>query len=674
MLVCWEWLSQYTNLTTTADDLALQFAMSGLNHEGTELVGEDTVIDLEVTSNRSDCLGHIGVAREASVLLSQPLKIPTASPKTISDPASSHISVRNDFVEACPQYTARVIRGVKVGPSPDWLKRRLEAIGIASVNNVVDVTNYVMMECGQPLHAFDLSRLKGNQIVVRPAAKAEKLIAIDHREYELDQQMVVIADAEAPVALGGVMGGAESEVSEKTTDLLIEAAAFTPLSIRRTARKLKLHSPSSFRFERRPDPQGLDWASLRCCDLILEVAGGSLCDGVVIAGTGTESPQPVTLRRRQLKRILGIDIPTERTDTILSQLGCEMAESSSEEVTVVPPSWRGDLTREADLIEEVARIHGYDKIPEDVTVPMTVAQKRPKDIVLSRVRNCLSAAGIDEAMTPSVVPERVDSAGSTWSQRSGLATETSMLQGAKVLRRSILPSLLTAKYENQAQANYDVSLYEVANIYLPRQDAAALPVEQSTLSILTGADLRRLRGVVEEIIAQTCPPNSDVQWSITESEIFESGTAMQVSVGSNVVGFVGEIAGKTRSEFSLQGTLVGAEISLDVLSSNLQEVRTTLNVSPYPAVSRDLNFILSESTNWGELSECCETAGGELLRRVEYRETYRDAKKDGDDTKRILLSLTFQSNERTLTGDEVDRAVQAIVQACKEQHAAKLLG
>lgn len=674
MLVCWEWLSQYTDLNVSADDLALQFAMSGLNHEGTEQVGQDTVIDLEVTSNRSDCLGHIGVAREAAVLLSQPLKTPTPAPKCSSDRAGDFISVRNEFPEACPNYTARVIRGVKVGPSPEWLRRRLEAIGINSVNNVVDVTNYVMMECGQPLHAFDLSGIGGAQIVVRPAKDGEKLVAIDHREYELDSQMVVIADAQRAVALGGVMGGAESEVSETTKDLLIEAAAFTPLSIRRTARKLKLHSPSSFRFERRPDPQGLDWASLRCCKLILDVAGGQLCHGIVSAGETPPACEPITLRRKQLQRILGIDVPAARTDEILSSLGCEVKDSQAESLIVVPPSWRGDLTREADLIEEVARIYGYDKIPEDVTVPMTVAQKRPKDIVLSRARVCLSAAGIDEAMTPSVILEKLDAAGSTWTQRPALATDTSMLQGAKVLRRSILPSLLAAKYENQAQSNYDVSLYEVANIYLPQEDPAALPSEQSTLAIVSAGDLRQLRGVVEEVIAQVCPPDISLEWKICQRDLFETGTGMQISIGGVIAGFVGLISAQSQTAFGLQAAVAAAELSIDVLSNNLQEVRTTQRVSAYPAVSRDLNFVVGESTTWGELSACCQTAGGELFQSIDYRETYRDPKKDGEATKRILLSITFQSTDRTLTGEEVDNAVQAIVSACQKQLSAKLLG
>ncbi|GAB5405130.1 MAG: phenylalanine--tRNA ligase subunit beta [Aureliella sp.] len=674
MLVCWEWLSQYTELNVEADDLANQFAMSGLNHEGTETVGADTVLDLEVTSNRGDCLGHIGVAREAAVLLGGELKIPPASPSVVADAASNAITVENDFPDACPLYTARVMRGVKVGPSPEWLVRRLAAIGISSVNNVVDATNYVMMECGQPLHAFDLSKIEGKKIIVRPANAKEKLVAIDHRTYELDEQMVVIADSAKSVALGGVMGGAESEVGETTTDLLIEAATFNPLPIRRAARKLKLHSPSSFRFERRPDPAGLDWASRRCCELIAEVAGGEILSGCVQAGSEPAERETVQLRRGQIPRILGIEVPAKRTDEILEQLGCKIAQSTDTEIVVQPPSWRGDLTREVDLIEEVARIYGYEQIPEDVNVPMTVAARRPKDIAMQRVRQVLSAAGIDEAMTPSVVGDDLEKTASVWTEHSPLATDTPLLLGAKLLRRSVLPSLLAAKYNNQAQSIRDVQLYELATIYLPTGKAGELPTEQSTLGIQTTADLQSLRGIVEEIIGQVCPRDIAVRWELHPHEFFVDGSSLKITVDGAVFGFLGLVSQKVQDAFNLDQPVAGAELNVDVLSRNLEEVRTTLNVSPFPAISRDLNFVVPEQCLWADLSEACHAAGGDLLQRVDYVETYRNAKKDGDDHKRILLSATFQSMDRTLTGTEVDQAVDSIVANCLNKLSAKLLG
>ena len=272
MIVSWEWLGQYVALEMPLEDLTTRLTMSGLNLEGTESIGDDTAIDLEVTSNRPDCLGHIGVAREVSVLYGLPLGTPDPRPKTCNDPVSEQTSVEITCPDLCPRYTARVLQGVRVGPSPDWLVQRLATVGITSINNIVDVTNYVLLETGQPLHAFDFDKLDEGRIVVREATADEEFQAINHTTYKLAPGMCVIADASKAVALAGVMGGAETEICESTTSVLIETAEFAPLSVRNTARTLSLFSDSSFRFERGIDPHGIDTASRRCCELILELA------------------------------------------------------------------------------------------------------------------------------------------------------------------------------------------------------------------------------------------------------------------------------------------------------------------------------------------------------------------------------------------------------------------
>ncbi len=396
--------------------------MTGLNHESTSIVGSDPVIDLEVTSNRGDCLGHIGVAREAAVLLKQELCIPQPKPKEAATVAQQIVTVENRFLDGCPRYIARVIKGVKVGPSPEWLRRRLAAIGVKSINNIVDATNYVMFECGQPLHAFDLSQVRGGKVIVRPAAAKEAFVAIDHKTYQLDPSMVVIADAERAIALGGVMGGVDSEVTESTVDILLETADFVPLSIRRTARKLKLHSPSSYRYERKIDPKQMEWASLRCCELILQLACGELAAGSVDTGDKSGSPSPITLRARRIRDVLGIEVPWSESIDILTRLGCMVnvdtpaiaAVSGDEAALIQPPSYRMDLVREIDLIEEIARIYGYDKIPEDAMVPMVSSARRPRDVMMTTVRNVCCGFGFDETMTPSLVGKSPALAISPW--------------------------------------------------------------------------------------------------------------------------------------------------------------------------------------------------------------------------------------------------------------------
>ncbi|MCG8653832.1 MAG: phenylalanine--tRNA ligase subunit beta, partial [Pirellulales bacterium] len=457
------------------EELALRLSLSGLNHEETETIDDGIVIDLEVTSNRGDCLGHIGVAREIGVLYGLPVRVPEVNLQTSAEPVDSLLTVENRFVQACPRYTARVIRGVRVGPSPDWLVEALRSIfwkrrkdgkldHYQPVNNVVDATNFVLMECGQPLHAFDLAKIKDSKIVVRPAENGETMEAIDHTQYTLESSMCVIADAENPAAVAGVMGGADSEVSEKTTDLVIESAIFTPLSVRRTARKLKLHSPSSYRFERRVDPVGVDWASRRVCEIITEIAGGEVAAGVIDTAPEIPPRSPIVLRAAELERILGITIDAGEVTRILTELGCRAAgQASPTQAEYVPPSWRHDLTREADLIEEVARIHGYDQIPEDAPIPVAPSAKRPFDVAIERVRSVLLATGINEAMTPSVVRADLDQMVSPWTDLPALQTQTPMLKGSRLLRRSLLPSLLEGRATNWAKASLEADLYEIAH-------------------------------------------------------------------------------------------------------------------------------------------------------------------------------------------------------------------
>ena len=674
MLVCWEWLSQYVNLTTHPDTLAHRFAMSGLNHESTTHAGQDTVIDLEVTSNRGDCLGHIGIAREASVLLSTPLRIPNPQPKANGAPVSELLQIENQFGAGCLRYTARVIRGVKIGRSPAWLARRLAAIGLKSVNNVVDVTNYVMMECGQPLHAFDLDHIRGGKIIVRAALQNEKFLAIDHHTYELDERMVVIADAERAVALGGVMGGADSEVSETTTDLLIESAAFEPLLIRRAARKLKLQSPSSYRFERRPDPAGLDWASRRCCELILEIAGGTLCAGFIDTAADPPPREEIRFRLAQIERILGIDISTQETERILAALGCQVSTINPSTMSVAPPSWRADLQREVDLIEEVARIYGYEKIPEDVAVPLAVAAQRPKDIALRRARSVLSAYGVDEAMTPSVVTEQLDQCGSVWTDAPALTTEIPLLIGAKFLRRAILPSLLAAKYTNQSQSVRDAQLYEVATVFIPDAAGTLLPREQSVLALVGWSDLSPVKGVVEDLIGQIASKQTQVQWVVFDHPGFAAGSSQRVELDGEVLGYVGLVHPKIQSRLALEQPVAAAELNFDLLTRSLEEVRRADAVSAFPAVARDLNFVVDEPLRWSDLEAACRASGGEFLKSISYRETYRDPQKDGVNKKRTLLTLHFQSMDRTLNSEEVELAVAAIISQCGHKFSAKLLG
>ena len=608
MIVSWNWLKEYVDLDLPATDVERRLMLAGLNHEGTDVVGEDLAIDLEVTSNRPDCLGHIGVAREAAVLFGKPLKLPAASPTTSTTPVTDLSRVTLHSPELCPRYTARVIRGVKIKASPQWMVDRLRTIGIASINIVVDVTNFVLMECGQPLHAFDLGRLDGREIIVREAKPGEQFLAINHKTYSLETGMCVIADRSRAVGLGGVMGGADTEVGPATTDVLMEAAEFDPVSIRNTARRLNLHSDSSYRFERGLDPEGVDWASRRACELILDLAGGELAAGVIDVGRRPVLREPIVLRLSQLERILGISVPPETVRRILTALGTKVQTADANQIEIIPPGWRRDLAREIDLVEEVARIHGYDAIPEDVQVPMAASARTNRDRVLGKVRAALVGAGVDEAMTLSAVEAPISEAFSPWTDVAALHSPTPILRRADRLRRSLIPSLLLARRTNEAVANPPAELFEIARVYLPRKND--LPQEELMLALSSGGDFLRIKGILEVILITLKTPLV-LESTAFEHPLLQAGRAVELTLDGERLGFLGEVSSGGLKQFELRRATTVAEVRVEtVLEQVARLIPQSADLSPYPAVVRDFNLVVDESYNsWGALERTSARVG-----------------------------------------------------------------
>lgn len=671
MIISWNWIKDYVDLNMTADELADRLAMSGLNHEGTESVGDDLAIDLEVTSNRPDWLGHVGVAREVSVLWGTPLRRPIIELDESATNVQDLVKVRIDCPELCSRYTARVLRDVPVGPSPDWLVQRLATLGIASISNIVDITNYVMMECGQPLHAFDLAKVQDGTVIIRHAAAREPFTAIDHHTYELEDRMCVIADASRPIALGGVMGGADTEVTSATTDVLIESADFAALSIRATARALRLHSPSSYRFERGVDPQGIDWASRRACQLIQQLGGGELAAGVVdVQANPAPAPKPVVLRFSQIKRVLGIELDRDHVLKILTDLGMESTTSDSLSATFIRPSWRRDLTREVDLIEEVARVHGYDEIPEDVGVPMVPSHRQDRHRVLSHVRSVLTASGFNEAMTASVVDDRASNSFSPWSDAEPIRCSIPMLRGANCLRRSLVPSLLESRRINESLANESIELFETAKVYLPSKKG--LPEEYWNLALTSGRDFRGVKGTIEAILA-AMHITATLHALPYRSDFLDASCCCQLELDGQLLGFLGAVSKQGRKGIGLRGETVIAELKLAVLESHANLVPQQMALSQYPAINYDFNFIVEEAVRWSDLENTVKSAAGSFAESIEYQETYRDAQRDGANHKRLLMSVRLRSRDETLSGNQADKIRQAIIDACQTSHGAQLL-
>jgi phenylalanyl-tRNA synthetase beta chain len=671
MIVSWNWLTDYLRLDVPVDVLAERLSLAGLNRESIEDVEGDIAIDLEITSNRADCLCHLGVAREIAVLFNKELWFPDPEPPSRGVPVAERTGVTVPADDLCRRFTARVVSGVSVGESPWWMRKRLETIGVRPISNIVDVTNYVMFECGQPLHAYDLDRLDEHRLVVRRPLKGERLTAINNREYELDPEMLVIADASRAVGLGGVMGGLETEIGYDTTNVLIEAAQFDAMSVRRTSRALGLSSPSSFRFERPLDPEITEWASRRCAELILEVAGGTLHPGVIDVGAPPPRRLPIRLRLAQIERTLGITIDRETASWILRALGLESTGEDERSICFIPPSWRSDLEREIDLIEEVARIHGYEHIPEDASIGMAAARRGSRERIEATIRDVLCGCGFDEAVTFSLVDDRFAAALKPGPALPPLRVEHSSRKRESALRQSLVPSLLAVRLHNESHGQFDAALFEIANVYLPGE-AQALPDERTRLALVGGRGFREQKGVVETLL-ERLHVDATLRARPVDLALFARGRSAELLLDDLHLGYLGEVDKAQLQAFELREDCSAAELELDVLLARARLVATHHPLPPFPAGVRDLSLVVPRDLPWSELASTVQESAGSTLETVQYLDTFRGGNLP-DDKESVHFSIVFRHRERTLTGEEVEQAVKSVVDACESRFGARLRG
>lgn len=673
MIVSWKWLADYVTLGNSVEEITEQLTMSGLNLE--EILSRDngeTAVDLEVTSNRPDCLGHIGVAREISVLTGEALKIPDPQPSQGKLTTADEVSVEIENQSLCPRYVARVIQGVKIGPSPAWLAERLIAVGVKPVNNIVDITNFVLLESGQPLHAFDLDKLAGQKIVARNAQAGESLKAIDHKDYKLTPQMLVIADAERPVAIAGVMGGADTEIVNQTVNVLIETADFSPLSVRSTARALKLHSDSSYRFERGVDREQIDWASRRCCELILQIAGGELLAEPVVAGV-SDNPErpPITLRFSQIERLLGITVDSAEATKILTDLGVQQVQSTNESADFVPPSWRRDLTRECDLIEEVARIYGYDRIPDNVPITLAASAPSLRERINDCVRDFATSVGFSEAMTASIVSSETVNWFRPRGERSLICVDNDKAKHLNTLRQSLIPSLLQCRRDNERQGVPDAELFEIAKVYLQANPAGVEDeTEPVTIGIVAGRGFLAMKGLLEEFVLRlgkglvlTAEPDALPQ--------FAGGRGAKLLINGQPWGWLGELSTDVIDAVGLQSPVTVADVSLALLEQWLDLAPQADELPKFPGIERDLNFVLNEATPWSELETVVRGHAGDLLAEVTCADRFR-GKQLGAGKKSYVVRMLLRSPDRTLTADEVEPIQTRVIKAVTKTLDAQL--
>ncbi|HVT87824.1 MAG TPA: phenylalanine--tRNA ligase subunit beta [Tepidisphaeraceae bacterium] len=661
MKVSLEWLGDFVTGRLDASALAEALTHGGFPVESIEMHGNDPVLDVEVTSNRGDCLSHIGVAREVAAVLNLVGKEVKYEATESAIPIAQVTSVAIEAERLCPHYTARVIRGVKIKPSPEWMQRRLMAVGVRPINNVVDVTNYVMFEMGQPLHAFDFDKLSGGRIIVRTARAGESIVSIDGHERKLSAEMLVIADASKPVALAGVMGGRDSEVGDATVTVLLESARFDPLSVRSTARKLAMKSDGSYRFERGIDPTLPLRASLRTAQLILETAGGELFAGIAQDGTEMSPPRNLVLRPQRLKELLGVEISLVSCVDSLNRLGLKPTVHEGQ-IHVAVPSWRADLNIEADLIEEVARLVGYDKIPirDELAIRLTPPEPRLKTI--NSMRSNLVAGGYFEAVTVTFVSDQLAEDFKTSDARLP-RTDAMVRKVDAQLRPSMLPGLLEVIRRNEFAGNADAKFFEIGSTFI--LDSAGKVVEKRRLAIVGGADVRDVRGMIE-LILNRIDSSRSIEISPAEARGFARGGCGQVKWGKDVIGHLGKIDRSIADKLDLRSAPVAAEIELEPLLADSGHVPTLAPLPRFPAVRRDLSLIMPDNVPFESVHQLIRENWPVELEAMEYVGSYR-GKPLEKGTKSQTISLVFRDATQTLTNEAVDAAMGKVIDAAQRQ-------
>jgi len=688
--------------------------------------GGDVVYDLEITPNRPDWNSVIGIAREIAAVTGNKLKIPDCSgavsaPSAVTDrrySAADLVSVRIDAAELCPRYTARVVKGVKIGPSPDWLRTTLEKVGIRSINNVVDVTNFVMMEIGQPLHAFDYhlisrSRVCENAdgsrssnppshdggykptIVVRRAKAGEEFITLDGQKHQLTTENLLIADEEKGIALAGVMGGQNSEIKDNTADVLIESAYFSPTNIRRTSKALGLRTDASYRFERGADIDINDWASARCAQLILQTAGGQLAEGVVDAYPKPVEPKQITLRHHKVNELLGIAAKPEECEFYLGQLGLKAvgrkarpvgAGGPPEPVTFQVPTFRVDLKREVDLIEEIARLHGVDKIP--AAPPRGAIGANAFDSVhdqIAEARRILTGLGLNEAQGQTLIAN----AECRMPNAELVALANPLSSDMDVLRPSLLPGLIHSLRHNVSHKNYAVALFEIGKVFAQGRDAspkrpdgsASRPcLEERRVAIaLTGQreplfwsgedrdakfDAYDLKGLLEEFFEQFGLRGMTFNRRAESTAfLFESAT---IQLGKQTLGEFGQLSPVLAKEYDLRDAVLLAELNLDQLLTRRNPAKSFKPLPQFPAIRRDVAMIVPEATTHEAVLQVVKQIKPANLEAAELFDVFR-GKNVPEGQKSLAYAFTYRAADKTLTDAEVNTAHEKLIEQFRQR-------
>src|SRR5580692_7368766 len=705
MKVLYNWLKDFVDVTATPDDLASRLALSGTNIGGVEKGAHGAVIDAEVSSNRPDSLSHYGIAREISAVYKLPLKaMPQPKlPESSSAKVGDAVTVEIQSPELCGRFTARVIRGVKIAPSPAWLRERLEASGVASISNVVDATNYVMLELGQPTHAYDYDKIHDHRIVVRASRVGEKIRTLDGVERTIDAGICMIADGDGSrgVGIGGIMGGADTEISFSTKNILIEAAWFEPIAVRRAARNLRLHTEASTRFGRGGDPEIAEIASRRVAELVLQLAGGELLTGVVDVYPGKRLPKKIRVTRAELLRVMGADVPDKEVESALSSLGfapVRVDQNRGADGSLLAawectqPSWRAEVEREIDLIEEIARIYGLEKFPPRFPVARQGAARLQHHDAQMRVRERLIGLGYQEILTIPHVDEARDAL-----FRAADATPARMAnplsEEAGVLRSTGLVTMAAALEWNLNHGQRNVRLFEIGSQYSLRGHQS---VETRVLTIGATGEAREkdlydsarsysfadLKGDLDSLGELA----GGFAWSDRAVDAASQGTHRvsgdwshaarngHVVLSGEEIGDAGQLARRVADRLKLRQDVFLAELRLEPVYAAVRDLKDSRRYEPlprFPAVERDFSLLLADGTHFSDLTKTIRSLGiGEIV-SIEAGDLFR-GKNVPAGKYSLMVRVIFQSRDATLTDTQIAEFSARIVSALEKQLGAQL--
>ena len=694
MKVVYNWLKEFVEVKASPEDLRARLSLVGIAVDSIDETVAGPVLDAEITANRPDCLGHLGIAREVAAIYRVPLKPLHPNLKEITEKAAGATRVKIEAPELCGRFTARVIRGVKVQPSTDWLRQRLEAIGEKSINNVVDVTNYVMFELGHPLHAFDFDKLAEHQLVVRRAQPGEKIKTLDGGEHKLTKDMCVIADAQRAVSIGGIMGGANSEISLSTKDILIECAWFDPISIRRSAKALGLRTEASYRFERGADPEMTELASRRAAELIQQVAGGEILAGVVDIYPHREPEKKIELSRKELLRVMGADVPDRDIEQILSALGfhpvrVDSNRGSDGSIAAVwecrAVSWRQDVTRSIDLIEEVARHYGYDKFPPRLPPAKIAAHRLPHAEAQDRLRERIVALGYQEIVEIPIVDTKRDELFRSGGLEPALIGNP-LAEDAAVMRSSGTVSMLRAIEWNLNHGQRNLRLFEIGKTYELRNGE---PVETPvlTLGITGSAREKTIYEGARDFEFADLKGDLDTIGGLAGGFTWESGGPQWLSGARaarlhlthktgqrEFIGTAGQIAKRVADEFKFRQNVLVAELKLESLLTGLENAAAALRFKPlprFPAVERDFSVVLADGVQFAQVEDAIRSLGIPELQSIEALDLFRGGQVAAGKYS-LMIRVTFQSAEATFTDARLNDFSARIVAALQQKLGATL--